>query len=99
LRTRLLRQTELAHDGSSNELLASLVSAVGGKTYLVGGGAEEYHDDRPFERFGISVVKQQFENKAYGSADRFVPGLSVLDYLMHDGRPLAEVSHPETRPA
>jgi hypothetical protein len=99
LTTRLLRQTELTHEGSSNELLVSLVKAAGGQAYLIGGGAGEYHDDRPFETAGISVVKQQFEAKSYGPADRFVPGLSVLDYLMHDGRPLGDVSLPETRPA
>ncbi len=98
LTTRLLRQTELPHQGASNELLTSLVKAAEGQAYLIGGGAGEYHDDRPFAVAGIAIVKQQFESKPYGPADRFVPGLSVLDYLMHDGRPLGGLSQPETGP-
>jgi hypothetical protein len=98
LTTRLLRQSSLIYEGASNELLASLVHSAGGNAYLVGGGANDYHDDRIFETAGIAVRRQNFEVTTYGPASRFIPGLSVLDYLMHDGRPLDVVLSQEQRP-
>ncbi len=84
--TKFVRQTELSHAGTANDLLVSLVRAVGGTCYLVGGGADGYHDDAPFGAAGLQVRPQSFEQKPYGSPDRFLPGLSIIDYLMHDGR-------------
>jgi hypothetical protein len=86
--SRFLRQSELAHSGRSNALLASLVGAAGGNAYLLGGGADEYHDHTVFEAAGIQVIPQNFQPAPYGPPERFIPGLSVIDYLMHDGRPL-----------
>lgn len=95
--TRLVRQTSLTHAGASNELLVTLVKSAGGDAYLLGGGAEDYHDARTFSAAGITIIKQHFGADAYGPADRFIPGLSVLDYLMHDGRPLGSSSQSERR--
>jgi hypothetical protein len=69
-------------------MLAAIVRAVGGTGYLIGGGADGYHDPAVFEAAGISVVEQGFTPQSYGPAERFLPGLSVIDYLMYDGRPL-----------
>jgi hypothetical protein len=89
LSTRFLRQSELPHSGQSNALLVSLVRAAGGEAYLAGGGAAGYHDDACFAEAGLPIVAQGFVPSPYGSAQQFLPGLSVIDYLMHDGRPLA----------
>ena len=88
IKTKFVRQTELDHAGTANDLLVSLVRAVGGTCYLVGGGADGYHDDATFSAAGLKVCEQSFEQTPYGSPDRFLPGLSIIDYLMHDGRPL-----------
>lgn len=88
LSTRFLRQSELVHSGQATELLVSLVKASGGRAYLAGGGAAGYQQDRVFGEHGVLLVAQGFSPAHYGGQG-FIPGLSVIDYLMHDGRPLA----------
>lgn len=88
--TRFVRQSELAHEGQSTELLIRLTKSVHGSVYLAGGGAGGYQDDALFAASGVALAYQDYTPKPYGPPDRFVPGLSVIDYLMHDGRPLAE---------
>lgn len=88
LEKRFVRQSALAVEGRSTDLLASIVKAVGGDAYLAGGGAAGYQQDEVFEREGLRLVYQNFTPKPYGDPERFIPGLSVIDYLMHDGRPL-----------
>ena len=86
---KFVRQSGLRYSGQATELLASLVKEVGGDCYLAGGGAAEYQDDALFAANDITLTNQNFKPSPYGPAERFIPGLSVIDYLMHDGRPLA----------
>jgi hypothetical protein len=83
---KLVRASELAADGSSSELLAGLVEAVGGNVYLSGAGAGGYLSDAPFARRGVNVRVQQFDPPDYaqGSAEP-QRGLSVIDAMMHLG--------------
>lgn len=85
---RFLRQSELPHEGAATELLASLTRAAGGDAYLAGGGAAGYQEDEVFARAGIALVEQGFAPRPYGPPERYLPGLSAIDYLMQDGRPL-----------
>lgn len=89
--TSFLRQSQMPHAGQSTALLASLVSAAGGDAYLAGGGAGSYQEDGLFAAHGLKLVYQGFLPSPYGNEARFIPGLSVIDYLMHDGRPLEEL--------
>lgn len=89
--TRFVRQSELDHAGAATDLLISLVRAAGGDAYLAGGGAAGYQQDDKFGEAGVGLVMQQFTPQPYGDPARFLPGLSVIDYLMHDGRPLVDV--------
>lgn len=93
-RARLVRQSELVHAGKATELLISLVKAAGGDAYLAGGGAGGYQQDELFGLAGVRLVYQNFVPVPYGAPATFLPGLSVIDYLMHDGRPLA-VAFPD----
>jgi len=88
--TPMVRQSELPHHGQATELLISLVKAAGGDAYLAGGGAGGYQQDDLFTAHGVRLEYQGFEPEVYGPAKRFIPGLSVIDYLMYDGRPLDE---------
>jgi hypothetical protein len=97
LPARFLRQSELPHEGAATALLASLVKAAGGDAYLAGGGASGYQDDALFAARGLTLVAQNFAPSPYGDASRWLPGLSVIDYLMHDGRRLDE-AFPEPAP-
>lgn len=87
---RFMRQSALAYSGQATDLLVSLVRAAGGNAYLAGGGAGGYQVDAAFAGSGLELVMQGFTPRPYGDLARFLPGLSVIDYLMHDGRPLAE---------
>ncbi|MBL8588194.1 MAG: WbqC family protein [Methylobacteriaceae bacterium] len=86
---RFVRQSELPHAGKATDLLISLVKAAGGSAYLAGGGAAGYQQDDAFAAAGVELVDQGFTPEPYGPSRSYLPGLSIIDYLMHDGRPLA----------
>lgn len=85
--TRIVRASELDVGGAATKLLIGLVKAVGGDSYLVGGGAGGYQQDELFEAAAIRVVPQGYRPTAYRqvNAREFVPGLSVVDALMNCG--------------
>lgn len=87
---RFVRESDMGCDRQSTQLLIDLTRAAGGDVYLAGGGASGYQEDELFARSGVALRYQNFTPLPYGPPDRFTPGLSVIDYLMHDGRPLAE---------
>ena len=82
LECRFVRQSELNAAGAGTELLVNLTKAVGANTYLAGGGAAGYQKDEMFGAEGIDLVYQNFVSEPYGDPSRFLPGLSVIDYLM-----------------
>jgi WbqC-like protein family len=92
LSTRFVRQSELTHDGRATSLLVSLVKAAGGSAYLAGGGATGYQDDELFAQAGIDLVTQNFASTPYGRPEMFLPGLSIVDYLMWDGKSSQETA-------
>ncbi|MGE4504857.1 MAG: WbqC family protein [Desulfovibrionaceae bacterium] len=80
-------QSEVEAPGHSTELLVNVVRAVGGSTYLSGtGGAKEYQDESMFAAAGVELLYSPFRPEPYerGGAP-FLPGLSVLDALLHLG--------------
>jgi hypothetical protein len=86
LTTPLIRQKALHTTLQSTPMLVEILQASGGSTYLCGGGAEGYQEDHLFEAAGITLEYQGFKPSAYGNPDGYLPGLSVLDYLLktHD---------------
>jgi hypothetical protein len=90
LRPHFVAQSELPHSGKGTELLITLIKATGCDAYLAGGGAQGYQEDELFDTHSIRLEYQTFVPRPYGPPHSFIPGLSVLDYLMHDGRPLLE---------
>ena len=88
LTTPLLRQSALAVPGAATELLIGLTKAADCTGYLAGGGAGGYQDDGLFAAAGLELVYQGFQPAPYGPPPTFIAGLSVIDYLMHDGRVL-----------
>jgi hypothetical protein len=63
---------------------------VGADEYLAGGGAAGYQEDDLFPAHGVTLRAQGFVPAPYRTTGPFILGLSVIDYLMHDGRPLTE---------
>lgn len=84
---KIVLSSSLGLDSASNDLLADITRAVGGQTYLCGGGASEYFDERPFAAAGIAVRYQNFVHPQYSQppAEQMIAGLSVIDALMHCG--------------
>lgn len=82
LKTTFIKQSDLTFSGSATELLISLTKAAGCDTYLCGGGADGYQEDELFSQQGVQLLYQHFAPAPYGKKERFIPGLSVIDYLM-----------------
>jgi len=84
---RLVPMSTLPHFGHATDLLIALVRAVGGSTYLCGGGSAGYLEEDEFEAAGVRLVYQDFRHPQYPQprAQAFVPGLSIVDALMHCG--------------
>lgn len=87
-KTQIFKSSSLNHHGSSNDLLCSLVSAVGGDAYLCGGGADGYQDEAIFNKNQIKLIYQNFSHPSYSQSlsSDFKPGLSIIDLLMNHGR-------------
>lgn len=86
--TRFVRSSEIDEArGSSNDLLASIVTAVGGSAYLTGSGALDYLDESKFAAAGLNVVHQRFRHPHYQQrgSETFTEGLSIIDALMNLG--------------
>jgi WbqC-like protein len=79
--------SELGSEGAGTDLLVSIVKAANGTAYLCGGGAAEYQEDEKFTAAGLNLIYQNFQHPVYEqtNARAFVPGLSIIDTLMHCG--------------
>lgn len=82
----IVRQSSLGVTGRSTPLLAALVKAVGGTTYLSGDGADDYLEPGVFDSAGIELTFQRFRHPEYTQGTTpFAAGLSIVDALMHCG--------------
>jgi hypothetical protein len=86
-RRRMVRASTLDVPGAGTDLLIAIIRAVGGTTYLCGGGAGGYQDDAKFAAAGIALQYQDFRHPVYPqvNAADFAAGLSVVDALMNCG--------------
>ena len=84
---KLFRSSDLKSTGSATDLLISIVKEVQGTSYLCGGGAAGYQEDRKFDLAGLKLEYQNFTSKAYYQGDKgeFIEGLSTIDALMYCG--------------
>ena len=84
--SRFVRSSTFGCTARATERLVQLVTAVGGSTYLSGGGAAGYQEERYFDDAGIELVYAGFVARPYPQrSEQFVPGLSVIDALMNVG--------------
>lgn len=86
IESNFILQSELATQKASTALLVELTTKVGADTYLCGGGAGEYQEDEMFVQHGVKLRYQNYVPVVYGDAKRFIPGMSVIDFLMTDNR-------------
>ncbi|MBU1248402.1 MAG: WbqC family protein [Proteobacteria bacterium] len=92
----MLFASELGCDQTATRRLVELTARVGGTQYLTGTGSREYLEETLFREREIEVVWQQFTHPVYPQLHgAFVPGLSVLDYVMNvqPGESFLEADH------
>lgn len=82
IESKFVVQSELGTQNASTALLVEVTTKVGADTYLCGGGADGYQDDSLFAQGGVKLDYQNFVPSVYGDAKRFIPGMSVIDFLM-----------------
>ncbi len=90
---KMILGSTLGVNGHATDLLVDMVQAVGGTTYLCGGGAEGYQEDEKFASAGVGVVYQNFQHPTYQQTNtaQFIAGLSIIDALVNCG--VSETSH------
>lgn len=82
---QFLLQSDLMVSGASTQLLVNIIKKTAATTYLCGGGASGYQEDMLFQANDITLCYQKFSPQAYGDDSHvFIPGLSVIDYLMRN---------------
>lgn len=71
----------------ADERLARIVAHFSqGGTYLSGGGGAKYQSDEVFARHGVGLAYSTFRPAPYPrSGEPFIPGLSIVDALFHNG--------------
>ena len=84
LDTKFILLSDLNISTSSTQLLIDICKKTGSDVYFCGGGASGYQEDAKFAEAKIGLMYQNFMPTPYGNKDKFIPGLSVIDYLMSD---------------
>jgi hypothetical protein len=82
----LILSSSLTARGKKTALIVSQCREVGAEVQLAGNGCKDYIDQNLFSEQGIKLVFQNFVHPVYHqSTGRFVPNLSVVDYLFYAG--------------
>jgi hypothetical protein len=83
LKCEFRRQTDMPTAETSTLRLIEIVKSVGADAYLTGGGAGGYQDDALFAAQDVAVQYQNFVPRPYGDPEKFIAGLSIVDFLMN----------------
>ena len=81
--TKFVSKSELKINTTSTDMLIDICKTVGADTYLCGGGASGYQEDQLFNEHGVQLQYQNFSPPLYGKQENYLPGLSIIDYLMN----------------
>lgn len=81
------RSSKYESESSSNQLLCELTMKAGGSTYMCGGGADGYQDERVFDSNNIKLEFQNFSEPEYPQyqSNESIYGLSIIDPVMNLG--------------
>ena len=78
--------SSLSIEGEKENLVISIVKAIGSDCYFSGIGAKDYQKAEDFEKAGIQLEYSQFQPKEYPQLGKnFIPNLSVIDLLFNCG--------------
>jgi hypothetical protein len=101
VRTRLLRSSQINHEGSRSELLLNLCRTLNADCYLSSAGSSQYllHDVPRFSEAGIDVAFQQYTHPHYRQQfPPFVPYASIVDLLLNEGARSLDILRSGRRP-
>lgn len=101
IRVDLVRSSDLEPKGRKTQMLIDLCRITGSTTLRVGTGAISYLDLPALAKAGVGLEVASYNTRPYRRGSQpFVPGLSALDLLLHQGtearRTLMEGSRTET---
>lgn len=84
--TPVVRLSSLGVSGAKSELVLNICRRMGALCYVSGTGAAGYLDVESFERAGIDIEFMTSSPPVYLQGEaHFIPGLSMIDMLMHQG--------------
>ena len=92
-RTKIIKATDLSHDGDNTDRLIQLTIAAGGDEHITSTWATErkYIDWERVAQAGLKVRTQEFTHPVYRQqSEPFVPHLSALDLIFAEGRAAAK---------
>jgi hypothetical protein len=80
----MVLSSDLKVTTTGSERLRDLIAAVGGSSYLCGGGSGGYLDESVLLDARIDICHQDYDSRSYPQLNRseFEPGLSIIDALM-----------------
>ncbi len=82
----LVLASTLGGQGKKTELIVSQCKKVGADVQLAGDGCKEYIEKELFDKVGIKLVFQEFQQPIYPQVNGgFTSNLSVVDYLFCNG--------------
>lgn len=87
IETPLVVSSHLNITETATDRLVGITKAVGCRAYLSGGGSAGYQEEALFRQAGIELIYQNYVHPFYAQprSQEFVPGLSIIDALMHIG--------------
>ena len=86
IHTRFVRSSELGVTGTKTKRLINVLDRVGAKHYLSGPSAQDYIDERLFEKHGVSLEWMTYDYPEYPQLHPpYDPHVSVLDLLFMTG--------------
>lgn len=82
----LTSQIDISSDVKSTAALIEILNKIGADSYISGGGARNYLDEKMFESSGIKLYWQDFHHPIYEQLwGDFLPNMSILDALFNVG--------------
>lgn len=86
IQIRLLRSSDLRPQGRKTQMLIDLCRLTNSRALRVGAGALDYLDFAALAEAGIGVQVATYSHPPYPRGRQpFIPGLSALDLLLHQG--------------
>jgi len=87
LKIQIIKESELNINGNSTERLVNVCKELGAETYVSGVGGKEYMNEKLFQKNNIKIEYQKFQCPTYTQifGGDFIPNLSIIDLLFHNG--------------